>query len=102
MNTWATIIGMALVTYAIRAIPLLGMRRAPGPRVERALRYVPPAVFAALVVPALVAPNGSFSAGPTLWAGLIGAVVAYRTRNIALTVVIGLGVYAVLRTLLGV
>lgn len=99
MNIWLTIIGMALVTYATRVIPLLTLRGAPSPRVERLLRYVPPAIFAALIVPALVAPNGRVALGLDLWAGLIGAIVAFRTKNMALTIIAGLLAFALLRAL---
>lgn len=99
MNIWLTIIGMALATFATRLIPVLTLRGTPGPRLDRVLRYVPPAIFAALIVPALVAPEGVLAFGPMLWAGLFGVVVAYVTRNMALTIIAGLAAFALLRLL---
>lgn len=99
MNIWLTIIGMGLATYATRVLPLLTLRGTPGPRLERVLRYVPPAIFAALIVPALLAPDGQLQLGASLWAGLIGAAVAYLTRNMALTILAGLASFALLRLL---
>ncbi len=97
MSVWLTIAGMALATFAIRALPMLTLHGTPPPWLDRALRYVPPAIFAALVVPALLAPDGRLAAGPHLWAGLLGAVVAFRTRNMALTIAAGLLAYALFR-----
>lgn len=97
MNVWLTLLGMALVTYASRALPLLTMRGAPSPQLERVLRYVPPAIFAALIVPALLAPDGSLAAGATLWAGIVGGIVALRTGSMALTILAGLLAFAALR-----
>jgi branched-subunit amino acid transport protein len=96
---WLTLAGMALVTYATRVIPFLSMGRQPAPWLERALRYVPPAIFASLIVPALLAPAGQLAAGPPLWAGLIGLVVAWRTKHMALTVGAGLAALALFRML---
>jgi branched-subunit amino acid transport protein len=96
---WFTIIGMALVTLLTRSLPLLTVQAKPSPQIERFLRYVPPAIFTALIVPALVLPNGKFEAGALLWAGLFGMVVAYFSRNMAITLISGLLFYALLRWL---
>jgi hypothetical protein len=50
MITWLTILGMALVTYASRAITLLALRGEVVPWLRRWLGFVPVAVFTALVV----------------------------------------------------
>jgi len=99
MNVWLTIFGMALVTYATRVIPLLTLRGQPNPQLARFLSYVPPAIFAALIVPALFAPSGSFEAGAALYAGLFGVLVAWRSRNMAITIIAGLAAFALLRAL---
>ena len=97
MNIWLTIIGMALVTYAARALPLLTMNGTPSMAAERLMRYVPPSVLAALVVPALFLSGTQLQSGSLLWAGLLGVLVAWFTRNIALTIVAGLAAFALLR-----
>jgi branched-subunit amino acid transport protein len=99
MNIWLTLIGMALATYVSRALPLLTMGGQPSPRLERVLRYVPPAIFAALIVPALLVPNELLEAGATLWAGVAGGLVALGTRSMALTILTGLLAFAALRWL---
>jgi branched-subunit amino acid transport protein len=99
MNTWLTIVGMALVTYATRSLPLLTRWGAPHPMVERALRFVPASVLTALILPALLVPEETVQAGPELWAGLVGALIAWRTENVSLTIVIGLMTYGLARWL---
>ncbi len=97
MSVWLTIFGMAMVTYATRAIPLLTMRGQPNPKLARFLSYVPPAIFAALIVPALFAPSGSIEVGAALYAGLFGVLVAWRSHNMAITIIAGLAAFALLR-----
>lgn len=75
---WATILGMAGVTYAFRFVPLLaGGRRFPEWLV-RGLAYVPVALFVSLAVPGFVRPRGMIAVVPEGVAGIIGAVVAWR------------------------
>lgn len=102
---WLLIIGMGLITYVERAsfIILLGDRPVP-PLFERALRFVPAAVLAALVFPAFVYNAGEmdFSFGNLrLLAGIVAGVVAWRTRNILLTIAVGMGTLWALHYLLG-
>lgn len=90
---WLLIAGMGAITYALRLsmIVLLGRMEVPPP-VLRGLRFVPAAVFSALVAPALVRPVGSLwlsPANPYLLAGLLAAAVAWRTRSMVLTIVLG-------------
>ncbi|MFO7742504.1 MAG: AzlD domain-containing protein [Anaerolineae bacterium] len=99
--------GMALVTYATRytMIAALGRKAAlPGRPEGRSLlrawlRYVPPAVLAALIVPPVVAPQGQVAVGVPLWATLVAAVIAWRTRNVFWTILVGMSVLWVLRGL---
>jgi branched-subunit amino acid transport protein len=94
MSDWPVLLAMGIVTYATRALPLLVPWRPPHPSVERVLRHMPPAIFAALIVgPILMPGGGRIELGPSLWAGGIGALVAWRTRNMALTIVGGLGAF---------
>ncbi len=59
----------------------------------RALRFVPAAALAALVFPALTHPAGYLDLSVNnfrLLAGLSGAIVAWKTRNVLLTILIGM------------
>jgi branched-subunit amino acid transport protein len=101
-------LGMSLATYFTRysMIAALGGKgsRETSKRallLERWLRYLPPAILAALVVPEVLAPHGRLEIGLALWATLIGGIVAWRTRNALWTVLVGMVAYWLLR-LLGV
>lgn len=90
---WLLIAGMGAITYALRLsmIVLLGRMEVP-PAVLRGLRYVPAAVFSALIAPAMARPAGSLwlsPANPYLLAGLLAAAVAWRSRSMVLTIVLG-------------
>ncbi len=96
MNEVVLILGMALVTFAVRYPVLALVGNIPLPeRVFQALRYVPPAVLAAIIVPALLMPDGDrlFIAADNarLIAGLAAALVAWRTKNLLITIVVGMG-----------
>jgi branched-subunit amino acid transport protein len=89
-------------TFAMRASFLAAANRVTNvPQgIRRLLRQIPPAALASLVVPALVRPHGSFNLlQGRLAAGALAALVAWRTRSVALTLVIGLGALIVIRAL---
>ena len=80
-------------SYALRASFLAAARRLVDlpPLAERVLRQIPPAVLAALVLPALVRPEGQLDLWqPHLLAGVVAALVSWRTRNVGLTLVVGM------------
>ena len=93
---------MALVTYLPRFLPLflLSRRKLP-PLFERWLSYVPVAVLSALLGPVLFLPEGKLALQPTLnpffWAAIPSFLIAIRTRNMFLTVLVGMGSVAALR-----
>ncbi len=65
---------------------------------ERALRFVPAAVLSALVFPALLLVEGTPSvANPRLLAGLVAAVVAWRTRSLLWTIAVGMSMLLLLQ-----
>jgi branched-subunit amino acid transport protein len=89
------IAGMALVTFAARypVLALVSKIELPSSLLAM-LRFIPPAVLTAIIVPSLLAPNGhglefSFS-NDTLIAGIVAALVAWRTRNVLITLAIGM------------
>lgn len=93
-NEALLILGMALVTFAVRypVLVLVGKLPLPDP-VLRALRYVPPAVLTAIIVPAVVMPAGTLDlslSNSALIAAVIAVLVSWRTRNLLLTIVLGM------------
>lgn len=91
--------GMAPVTYFTRYTMIAALGREVPPLLRRWLRYVPPAVLAALVVPAALAPQGHLEPGLPAWAVVAGAFVAWRTRSVLWTIVGGVAVFWILRML---
>lgn len=94
-DTWATILVAGLGTFAMRSSFLVFAHRLADvpPKVQRLLRQIPPAALASLVVPALLRPHGAIDLfQPRFVGGVIAALVAWRTRNIALTLVVGVGI----------
>ena len=85
---------MGLITYSFRLSVIVGQVTLPS-TVRRALRYVPFAVLTALFVPEMLfpAPNNTFDlslGNARLLAGALAIIVAFRTRNVLLTVGVGM------------
>lgn len=91
---WIAIIGMGVITYGIRLLPIALQDKLPlTARVRQALRYVPVAVLTAIVVPELLLPGGvwDFSLGNgRLLAGVLAIGIAWRTKNVLLTIGAGM------------
>ncbi len=105
MNLWLIIIGMGLVTFGIRLVPIVLLGRFEIPViVQRALRFVPPAVLTAIVVPELLYRNDQIDMSLTnarLLAGLIAIVVAWRTKNALITIGAGMIALWILQAFIG-
>jgi branched-subunit amino acid transport protein len=100
MRLWLIIIAAGAITFAIRLsfIWLLSRWQLPD-WFRTALKYVPPAVLSAILVPELVNWNGmaDFSwHNPQILAGLLAALVAWRTRSVFLSLAAGIAVFFVL------
>lgn len=104
MNPWALIIVIGLGTFLQRAsfIGFLGHWELPEP-MRRALRFVPAAVLTAIVTPEVFSPAGSLDVtfgNPRWLAAVLAAFVAWKTRNIGLTMLAGLAALWVLQSVL--
>ena len=92
-TAWLTIVLAGAGTFAMRAsfLAAAGRLAEVPPGVQRLLRQIPSAALASLVVPAFVRPDGQLSLlQPELLAGALASLVAWRTRNVALTLIVGL------------
>lgn len=101
LPVWLLFIAMALGTFALRFsfIYLFGKVEMPE-WLRRALRFVPASVLAALVFPALTYPNGVLDltlGNIRLLAGIGGALVAWRTKNVMWTIVVGMVLFWILQ-----
>lgn len=92
---WGAVIAIGIGTYLTRLsfIGAFGEREMPA-WLERPLRYVAPAVLGAIVLPAVVMPDGVIdfnpSSNPRFVAGVIAAAVAIRFRNITVVIAVGM------------
>ena len=101
-RVWVAIALAGAGTFAMRASFLAAASRLAvvPPFAQRLLRQIPPAALASIVVPALLRPGGELGlVQPRLAAGLLAALVAWRTSNVALTLAVGLFALVALQAL---
>ncbi len=93
---WILILALALGTWLMRALPImLHGRVSPKPWTERLLRYVPVAALTALVVPgALYLHTGDqYQFAPARLVAMLAAfAAALKTKNVIVTLAVGMGV----------
>jgi branched-subunit amino acid transport protein len=104
MTLWLMLLIIGLITYAIRlsCIGLLGQREMPA-LLLKALRFVPITVLPAIILPQLFLRNNMLVLSvqnPRWIAGILAAIVAWRTRNVLLTILVGMVALWVLQFLL--
>jgi branched-subunit amino acid transport protein len=102
MKLWLIMLAGGLLTYAMRLsfIVMWGKFQVPS-WLQRALRFVPPAVLTAIIFPEMLLPSGQLDlslANARVIAGALAALVAWRTRNIVLTILVGMGVLLVVQS----
>ena len=100
-----TILGMAAVTYGPRVLPVWFLSRRELPAAVRSwLQYVPVAVLAALFLPSVAAPESTLNIGFEnlfLWASIPTILVAWKTRSLFGSVLVGMLLVALGRLLFG-
>ncbi len=104
MRLWITIFISGLLTFGTRLsfISLFHKLRMPE-WFRRALRFVPAAVLSAITLPALVSPDGGLFISwknPELLSGALAILVAWRTKNVLLTIVCGMATLLLLEAIL--
>lgn len=100
---WLTILAAGIGTFLLRLsfIELWKWLRVP-PLLMQALNYVPAAVLAALVLPALLRSGGSIDVSfdnLRLYAGLTALAVAWYTRSMLMTLTTGMAALWLLQAL---
>ncbi|MBR5591293.1 MAG: AzlD domain-containing protein [Kiritimatiellae bacterium] len=91
-SIWLSIAVMASVTYAIRLLPLILLRREIRHPVIRAfLHYVPYATLSAMTIPAAI------TGAPSLLAGFVGIIVAIllALRGVSMVLVAAIASFAI-------
>jgi branched-subunit amino acid transport protein len=91
---WAMILGAAAITFLLRFSFLGTLQPEAIPRRARELlRFVPPAVLAAIVVPALAIRDGAIvlaATNPRPLAAAVALIVAWVTRSVIWTIAAGM------------
>jgi branched-subunit amino acid transport protein len=106
MTMWLLILVAGLLTFGTRLsfILLLHRLKVPG-WFLRALRFVPMAVLSAIILPQLATRNAVLDLSlrnPQLYAGALAILVAWRTRNVLLTILAGMAALLIFQAVLGI
>lgn len=93
MNLWVLIIIIGSLTFIGRMsfLVLFGQRDMPKWALT-ALQYVPVTALTALAMPAIILNDGAVdvSFNAKIIAGLVAVFIAWRTKNLLLTIVLGM------------
>lgn len=96
--------GMMAVTFGVRYPVLALVSRLSLPAfVLDALKFIPPAVLTAIIVPAVLRPAGRLDLGldnAYLVAAVAAGLISWRSNNLLLTIVSGMAVFLAWRWLL--
>jgi branched-subunit amino acid transport protein len=105
MSIWLMMAAAGVLTFATRLSFILLLERLKLPIwFQRSLRFVPLAVLSAILVPELVSPSGTLQLSlrnPQLLSGLFAILVAWRTRNVLLTIILGMAALFLIQALIG-
>ncbi|HRK57728.1 MAG TPA: AzlD domain-containing protein [Burkholderiaceae bacterium] len=103
-SLWLTLIGLAFVTAITRNFFLvLGDKLRLSPRLSQALRYAPACALAGLIAPEVLLDQGRMMdlpdmlTHPPLWGILAALATMVLTRNMALTLALGMAAFTALR-----
>lgn len=107
MDDWlymiAAIAGLTAATVLTRAsFFLLPSGYELPTRIERALRYAPACALAAIVAPGVLTSGGEITAtwdDPRLWGAVAATAVGIKSRSMIAMIVVGMGVFTVVRLL---
>ncbi|HEY5271437.1 MAG TPA: AzlD domain-containing protein [Anaerolineales bacterium] len=106
MSLWLVILLAGMLTFAIRFSFILLLDRIKVPSwFRRGLRFVPMAVLSAIILPELATHNAALDLSlrnPQLYAGALAILVAWRTKNVLLTILAGMAALLVFQALLGI
>lgn len=104
MNIWLVFLLGGLLTFGMRFIFIYLLGRFEVPDViRRALRFVPPAVLTAIVIPELLIQADHINLSPMnfrLLAGVAAVLTAWKTKNTLLTILAGMLTLVLLELLL--
>jgi branched-subunit amino acid transport protein len=101
MNEALLILGMFIVTFGVRYVLFAMAGRVHFPAwLSTGLSFVPPAVLTAIIVPAVLMPQGPLWISPTnpwLLAALVAVIVALIRKDLLTTIVLGMLAFMLFR-----
>lgn len=96
LNYFYLVLGMGFVTYLPRMLPAALLSKQKIPKVFiKFLSFVPAAVLSALLVPGVLMTENKLNIGfsnPLLIAAVLTFPLAYKTKNMFATVLLGMGI----------
>jgi branched-subunit amino acid transport protein len=102
---WLTIVAVSIVTFTLRVSFIATLKPHAVPAwVQELLRYVAPAVLAAIVVPPIFVRDHGLELGldnPRLAAALVAAAIAWFGKSVVATVLGGMGTLWLMQWLMG-
>jgi branched-subunit amino acid transport protein len=105
MNIWLLMLLAGLATFATRLSFILLLEKFSMPGwFRRALRFVPITVLSAIALPELILRNEAVDISlrnPQLLSGALAILVAWRTKNVLLTILAGMAALLVFQMLFG-
>jgi branched-subunit amino acid transport protein len=106
MTLWLVILLAGLLTFGTRLSFILLLHRIKVPGwFMRGLRFVPMSVLSAIILPQLTTRNSVLDISfhnPQLFAGAVAILVAWRTRNVVLTILTGMIALLLFKAILGI
>ena len=94
LQLWLTLVVIGLITFAYRFAFIFALERLRLPGwIGQVLRFVPVAALTAIIVPELLVRNGAVQVtwqNERLIAGIVAILIAWRTQNVLLTIVLGM------------
>ena len=94
IQLWLTLVLIGLITFAYRFSFIFFLERIRLPSwIGQVLRFVPVAALTAITVPELLVRSGTVHfawQNARLVAGVVAILIAWRTQNVLLTIVLGM------------
>ncbi|ALV21889.1 MAG: AzlD domain-containing protein [Carnobacterium sp.] len=93
-NPWLLIVGMAIVTYLPRMIPLLVLSKRTIPeKLEKWMSFIPVSIFSALIFSDIFFWEGKLNSNPLINVKLLPSILvfifAYYTKNLLWSMALG-------------
>ena len=104
MNEFWLILGMFIITFGIRFVMFAFAGKITFPVwMQQSLKFVPPAVLTAIIVPAVIMPYGDMDISFTnvyLLAAIISVAISLVTKSLLKTIFFGMLVFLLLKLLI--